>query len=779
MKQPAAAIALAIVITTSFLTGSFADEGKPVKVFILAGQSNMEGKAPNTLLDYQAEDPKTKDLFKHLRKDGKWIVRDDVFIKFLDRKGPLTIGYGSPGRTGVELEFGTMMGNHFNKPVLLIKAAWGGHSLVKLFRSSSAGYPEDAVLQKELEQARDRVRKDNEKQRKHNPLPTMDDIKKDYGSSYRNMLAEVKETFDNYETMFPALKGKKLELTGFVWFQGWNDQYGGAEKEYASNMKHFIKDVRKDLGAPHLPFVIAAMGQNGSKPATGAMLTIREAQMSMNDVPEFRGNVKAFRTDLLVDKAAEELYPTWQKNIEQWNKVGGDHGYHYLGSAIWFTRIGHAMGEAMLELMKTQLAPGARCIAEGEWTRFRGPNGSGISDATTVPTRWSEKDYNWKVKLPGVGHSSPVIWGRRIFVTSGDLESGKRSVCCLDVADGHTLWQRDYPSKTDTQHPDNAYATSTPAVDDDGVVVTWATPDEVTLLALDNAGHETWRRNLGPFVAFFGSGSSPILFDNLVVLSNDQEDPSLLPGHKQNPLEPVGKSCLVALDRKTGQTRWQIDRRTLFSSYSTPCVYRDEGVAPMLIFSTAAHGIMAVDPRQGKVIWEFGQPFLDRVLSSPVVARGLVIAGHGAGTRASRYVAVRPGSPEKGSKPILAYEVKKSIPLIPTPLAKDNRLYFWTDDGVVSCLRLDTAEVLWEESVGGAYYASPVWVNHCLYGVAKNGHVVVLAAADKFEVLGRMSLGEMSYATPAVAGGVMYLRTRSHLFSLGGAGKNAGGSSGF
>jgi alpha-galactosidase len=354
MKKQALFIALGAGITASLATTTAvraADTAKPVKVFILAGQSNMEGKAPNTLLDYQAEAPETKDLFKHLRKDGKWIVRDDVFIKFLDRKGPLTIGYGSPGRTGAELEFGWMMGDHFDEPVLLIKAAWGGHSLVKLFRSPSAGYPADAVLEKELEQAQDRVKKNNEKSKKNDPLPTMEDIKKPYGSSYRNMLAEVKETFDKYETMFPELKGKKLEVAGFVWFQGWNDMYGG-EKEYASNMKHLIKDVRKDLNAPNLPFVIAAMGQNGSKPATGAMLTVREAQMAMNDVPEFKGNVKAFRTDVLADKAAEELYPTWSKNLEQWKKTGGDRAYHYLGSAIWFTRIGHAMGEAMVELHK-------------------------------------------------------------------------------------------------------------------------------------------------------------------------------------------------------------------------------------------------------------------------------------------------------------------------------------------------------------------------------------------------------------------------------------------
>jgi alpha-galactosidase len=358
MKKQALFIVLGVAIAVSLASVSAvqaAAAAKPVKVFILAGQSNMEGKAANSLLDYQAEAPETKDLFKHLRKDGKWIVRDDVFIKYLDRKGALTIGYGSPGCTGVELEFGTMMGDHFHEPVLLIKAAWGGHSLVKNFRPPSAGYPLDAVLLQEFKQVQDRVKKNNQRQKKDDPLPTMDDIKKPYGSSYRNMLAEVKETFDNYETMFPSLKGHKLELAGFVWFQGWNDMYGG-EKEYASNMKHFIEDVRKDLGTPNLPFVIAAMGQNGSKPAGGAMLTVREAQMSMNDVPEFKGNVKAFRTDVLVDKEAERLCDGWQKHVEEWKKVGSNWGYHYYGSAIWLNRIGKAMGEAMLELMSADLS---------------------------------------------------------------------------------------------------------------------------------------------------------------------------------------------------------------------------------------------------------------------------------------------------------------------------------------------------------------------------------------------------------------------------------------
>ncbi len=324
---------------------------KPVKVFVLAGQSNMEGKAQNKLLEHQAVAPETRELFAHLRQDGEWLVRDDVFIKFLGRKGGLTIGYGSRDRTGVELEFGTVMGDHFDEPVLLIKTAWGGHSLFKLFRSPSAGLPDEATLEAELEQAQEKVRKENEKHGRENPLPTMEEIRSAYGSSYRNMLREVAETCESYETLFPELKGRRLELAGFVWFQGWNDQYG-AENEYESNMAHFIRDVRRDLDAPQLPFVIGVMGQNGSQAAQGAMLTIQKAQLGMERVPEFKGNVKAVRTDELVDVAAEKLYPEWKERFEEWERTGSDHRYHYLGSAIWFNRIGRSMGEAMLSLLE-------------------------------------------------------------------------------------------------------------------------------------------------------------------------------------------------------------------------------------------------------------------------------------------------------------------------------------------------------------------------------------------------------------------------------------------
>jgi len=342
-------VSIAVLLTTA--TARAAEEAEPVKVFILDGQSNAGGTVQKFLLDHQATDPKTKDLFAHLRKDGKWIVRDDVFIKFLGRKGPLTIGYGWGARTGVELEFGHVMGNHFDEPVVLIKAG----CCCNLYQSSrppSAGLPSDEKLRKELEQAQAKVRQNNEKHKRNDPLPTMDDIKKPYGSSYRVMLAEVKDVLDNYETMFPALKERKIELAGFLWFQGFSDQWPDRAAEYESNMKHYIKDVRKDLGAPNLPFVIAALGVSGSKPASPGELKVRSAQMAMNDVPEFKGNVKAFRTDLLADKEAERLFVDWPNHLEEWVKVGSDRPCHYLGSAIWHNRIGRAMGESMLELMK-------------------------------------------------------------------------------------------------------------------------------------------------------------------------------------------------------------------------------------------------------------------------------------------------------------------------------------------------------------------------------------------------------------------------------------------
>lgn len=317
-----------------------ADPPKPVKVFILAGQSNMEGKAKMSLLEYQAKQPATADLFKHLRRDGKWVERDDVWIKFLDRKGKLTVGYGSPNCIGPELEFGTVVGDHYSEPVLLIKTAWGGRSLYRDFRSPSADFPPQVVLDKMLAELK-----------KKNADATLDDVKKPFGASYRAMLSEVNETLGDLKKHFPSYEGQGYELAGFIWFQGWNDMINADyTAEYTANLTHFIRDVRKDLKSPKLPFVIGQMGVGGNNPDANVK-KFKAAQAAVMEVPEFKGNVALVKTDAYWDTEAEAVYKKgWRENLEEWNKVGSDYPYHYLGSAKTMCKIGRAFGEAVLEL---------------------------------------------------------------------------------------------------------------------------------------------------------------------------------------------------------------------------------------------------------------------------------------------------------------------------------------------------------------------------------------------------------------------------------------------
>lgn len=325
--------------------GAGSSDQPPVRVFILAGQSNMEGKARVELLRRQIADTETADQFSHLHLSGQFLARTDAFIRFHERQGMLTVGYGSQDCIGPELEFGNVVAGHYEEPVLLIKTAWGGKSLARDFRPPSAGQPDDDALNAILE----RTNADNRKNNR--PEVSIDDIRETYGHDYRAMLNEVRQTLDEMGERFPQLAGRETDIAGLVWFQGWNDQYDDYENQYEANLVHFIDDIRKDLGKPQLPVVIGVMGQNGSKPATGAMLTIQQAQIAVADRPEFAGTVRAVRTDDLVDTAAETLYPEWKERKEEWDKVGSDHPYHYYGSPIWYSRIGKAFGDAMLELI--------------------------------------------------------------------------------------------------------------------------------------------------------------------------------------------------------------------------------------------------------------------------------------------------------------------------------------------------------------------------------------------------------------------------------------------
>jgi len=361
------------------IASNVAEESKPVKVFILAGQSNMEGKGKiDPLLNHQIKASETKDFFAHFHNDGEYIKRNDVWINYLDRRGDLTVGYGSPGCIGLELQFGHIMGDHYEEPVLLIKTAWGGKSIGRDFRPPSSGVVSKDTIGDLVENMIKRdynntIRREWNKAKKDNPKinrkeveakssESLDRIRKakndeyhkqvvdSYGYFYRLMMTEIKTTLSEIKTRFPEYDGRGYEIAGFVWFQGWNDMYGDFPGEYAKNMENLIRDVRKELGVPDLPVAIGVMGQNGFKPAKGNMAIVKNAQLSMNEIVDFKGNVKAIPTDVFWDKRADEAFPTWRDNLEEWVKIGSDFPYHYLGSTITFTRIGQALAQTMLEL---------------------------------------------------------------------------------------------------------------------------------------------------------------------------------------------------------------------------------------------------------------------------------------------------------------------------------------------------------------------------------------------------------------------------------------------
>ena len=316
-----------------------ADE-RPVQVFILAGQSNMEGKAKLSLLEKQIVDPRTKARFAHFHRDGEWVERDDVWIKFLDRHGKLTVGYGSKNCIGPELDFGFTVGDQLDAPVLIIKTAWGGKSLYRDFRPPSSGMPDAQVIDDLLAKAQ-----------KKKPETTREDIEQTFGSYYRSMMNDIKQTLEEIEEYVPE-GAHGYELAGFAWFQGWNDMVNSEyTSAYRENMANFVRDVRKDLGEPDLPFVIAVLGVGGEEDQAEGKRRFKDAQSAVGEMPEFKENVAVVQTDQFWDKVAAAVYAKgWKENLEEWNTVGSDYPFHYLGSPSTYSDIGRAMAEALLQL---------------------------------------------------------------------------------------------------------------------------------------------------------------------------------------------------------------------------------------------------------------------------------------------------------------------------------------------------------------------------------------------------------------------------------------------
>lgn len=386
-----------------------------------------------------------------------------------------------------------------------------------------------------------------------------------------------------------------------------------------------------------------------------------------------------------------------------------------------------------------------------EWTRFRGPNGTGLSDTKGLPVAWTEADFNWKVKLPGSGHSSPVLWGDRIFLGCADAATGRFEAVCLSAADGSVLWRKSHPYGEYQIHKFNSFASGTFALDAERVFFLRQNGDECFLTALTHEGKAAWELPLGRFESQHGAGHSPIVYGDLVVLAYDQ----------------LGAGRIVAVDRLTGKRRWEVPRSAGRADYSVPCVFTQAGQPERLLFNTGEDGINAIDPATGEIAWRTAPVLSMRSVSSPVFIDGITFASCGSGGGGNYVVAIEAPADGTGEATV-KFEVRRSAPYVPAPVIYRGLAFLWSDGGIVTCIDARTGEEKWRERVGGNFFSSPICVDGKLYNVADDGKAVVLAAKDVFEVLGRSDFDEETRATPAVADGRLYFRTLDHLVSIGG-----------
>jgi outer membrane protein assembly factor BamB len=388
-------------------------------------------------------------------------------------------------------------------------------------------------------------------------------------------------------------------------------------------------------------------------------------------------------------------------------------------------------------------------VARGEnWAQFRGPNGAGRA-AGPFTEAMTPANIAWKTDLPGVGHSSPIVWSDHVYVTSANTDDARRWVICLSADTGKELWRHELKFITHRKHRDNSFASPTPCTDDQGIYVVFTTPQEYTLLSLGHDGKERWKTSLGRYDSNHGGGASPMVHGDLVYVNFDQESET---------------SALRAFDRTTGKQIWATEHRTRGkAAMSTPVVFRPSGGGEQIVFTTWGGGIRALDPKTGKALWTAEDVFFSRPIGTPQVTADLVVGvcGEGNGTRS--LVAVKPAD----GKATVVYKIDQLGPHVPSPLILGDRLVLLNDLGQLTVGDLATGRAHWSQKLPAAFYGSPVAVSNVIWAVSKTGTLFGLRLeADKAVELCTVDLGGKCHTTPAVADGRMFVRTESTVVCL-------------
>ena len=493
---------------------------------------------------------------------------------------------------------------------------------------------------------------------------------------------------------------------------------------------------------------------------------------------------------------------------------------------IVYVLLGSAIALVCLFPSRNQAAVGSRSssAAGEEWSQFRGPNGSGVSTTTGLPTEFGpQKNVLWKTPLPA-GHSSPVLARDRIFVIAHTTEKDKYKllVICLDRKTGKLLWQREVPRTLVGRLQNvNGPASPSPVTDGSNVYVFF---QEFGIVSFDANGKERWKLPLGPFNMFYGFGASPILVDDKVILPVDQDDPT---------------SYLLAVDSNNGRVRWKVERPVVISGYSTPIIYQPKS-GPKQIIIPESFQLSAYSVKDGKRVWwvrglacemksiasndgEFlyingwgfptnqpgqqiktisfeeawtrydkngdkliakaeitGKEKMDNMLAAAFEAfdmdrdeklnakdwevfRAMMSSENG-------LLAIRMGGEGDQTATAIRWRYQKPVPQVPSTLLYKGVLYMINDSGILLSFDPATGTVIKQGRLHGAidkYFASPVAADDKVFLIGQGGQVSVLKAAGDWQVLAVNELDDECFATPAIADGKIYIRTRSALYCFG------------
>lgn len=424
--------------------------------------------------------------------------------------------------------------------------------------------------------------------------------------------------------------------------------------------------------------------------------------------------------------------------------------------------------------------------AAQNWPSFRGPSASGVMEGHRTPTKWDvtqSENILWKVPIPGLGHSCPIVWEDRIFVTTavqargqsslkvgmyGDVQSVDEKeafswcIYCIDRKTGKILWEREsYRGKPKVKrHPKSSHANSTPCTDGNYVVTFFGSEG---MYCYDMEGNLKWKKDLGVLdwgfysspSAQWGGGSSPIIHEQMVIVQCDVQK----------------NSFLAAFDLKDGTILWKTPRNEV-PTWGTPAVY-DAQEHSQIIVNGYKH-IGGYDIETGKEIWKM-KGGGDIPVPTPVVAHGLIYITNAHG-RMSPIYAVRISAmgdislaKDQTSNEHVAWSYERGGNYMPTPIAYKDYIYFGSDRGTLSCFEPESGELKYREKLSSknvAFSASPVASDGKIYFIAENGEIYVVQAEHEFKLLAVNKMGETCMATPAISNGTLFFRTRYHLVAI-------------